>query len=431
MKKNENLSNIGLQNKYKQIAISEFNPNEFFFQKKDKNLSIIIKIMFIMIYFSIIILIEKLYRDYLFQVSIPFQENIQKNKNYLIILKISRRISTFGKEKWYFFIYGVIFLLLPLNHSLLALQALIYSSYWTNTLKMVYKSDRPNWRSDYLTFLCNYGYGNPSGHAFTCFTFYLTLAHILIAYWKITGIRKIITFIFFSLFSFFIALSRIIVGAHSINQIIYGYSLGLGFYFILIHIIGYHKYFPNNFLHHIKKKKINYIYLCFHLFLFILSVVIYLFTETKDHSDLESTIFNGIRCKIKNPYSKYKNEGLFKSLNIWCLIGAQLGIYLLFKFLKASNYVINGSIIEWNKSNIYTFLLRMPIIILSSFGLIFYFFIPGNSPLMYVFVFKSGLSSFITMVGIHFVGVYLSIYFKVANSEIFKMDVLSEIISEI
>ena len=110
---------------------------------------------------------------------------------------------------------------------------------------------------------------------------------------------------------------------------------------------------------------------------------------------------------------------------------AQLGIYLLFKFLKASNYVINGSIIEWNKSNIYTFLLRMPIIILSSFGLIFYFFIPGNSPLIHIFVFKSGLSSFITMVGIHFVGIYLSIYFKVANSEIFKMDVLSEIISEI
>ena len=202
MKKNENLSNIGLQNKYKQIAISEFNPNEFFFLKKDKNLSIIIKIMFIMIYFSIIILIEKLYRDYLFQVSIPYQENIQKNKNYLIILKISRRISTFGKEKWYFFIYGVIFLLLPLNHSLLALQALIYSSYWTNTLKMVYKSDRPNWRSKYLTFLCNYGYGNPSGHAFTCFTFYLTLAHILIAYWKITGIRKIIIFIFLAYFHF-------------------------------------------------------------------------------------------------------------------------------------------------------------------------------------------------------------------------------------
>ena len=154
---------------------------------------------------------------------------------------------------------------MPLNYSFLMLKSIVYSSYWTNTLKMIYQNERPNWKSELLTFSCNYGYGNPSGHSFTSIVVYLSLAHILITYFNVYGILKIIIFIIFALLSFLVIISRVVLGAHSFNQVFYGFSLGLGLYFILIYIIGYHKYSSFDFLKHIKNNKINFIYYFIHI----------------------------------------------------------------------------------------------------------------------------------------------------------------------
>ena len=430
MKKNNNYYiRKGSLDSIKQIVVSESNQKAINFTKKIKYKFLLKKIILIIIYFAIIIWSETLYRDILFEKSVPLQEYLQKNEKLLIILKISKKLSIFGKDIWYIFIFGIIFLLLPMNYSFLLLQSIIYSSYGTNTLKMIYQSDRPNWKSEHLTYVCNYGYGNPSGHSFSSISVYLTLAHILITYYNLSFIKSIIIFIFFILASFLIIISRVILGAHSINQVLYGFNLGLGLYFILIHIIGYHKYSSIDFIQHIRKIYTNIIYYIIHISLLIIAIILYFNTKFLDHSELEKNVFNGIRCKIKKPFSKYKNHGFFQALSITSLIGAQLGINLLFFNLKYKNYIINYNIIEWNKSSIENNFLRLPIIIFSSFGIILYYIIPKNSSIIIIFIFKSGIPFFFGIFGIYYLGIYLCIYLKLGNIEICKVDALHEITS--
>ena len=425
-------SNIVNSEKNKEIIITESSEIKNTFKNKNKiqNLfSTRIQIILTIIYFLIIIGSETLYRDYLFKKSITIQENIQKNEKNKTILKFCRIISMFGGEISTLFIFAIIFLILPLNYSFLILLAIVYPSYFTNTFKMIYQADRPNWHSDLLTFSCNYGYGNPSGHSFTSVSLYLTLSHILVTYLKINNIIfRLLIFTCFIYLSLFIIVSRVILAAHSINQVIYGTTLGLGLYYILIYLIGYHKYSTVDFLRHIRSKKINYIFYITNISLLVLTILVYFIINSKDTTLFEQNIFNGVRCKIKNKYLKYKNDGLFQSLSITCLIGAQLGINMLFKILKKQNYLISVSIIEWNKyKNIKIFFLRLLIVGISSLGILLYYIIPKNSPLLLIYIFKSGLAFFLGMFGIHFLGIYLCIYLKISNSDIYKIDVLHEI----
>ena len=429
----QDISNkTGLDNQKPVIITESFETKNNTTEKKDNNniYSLKNKLIFIIIYYIIIIWLETLYRNFLFDKSIPIQEIIQKNESNSFLLKLSKILSIFGAEISTLFLFAIIFLFMPLNYSFLLLQAIVYSSYFTNTFKMIYQSDRPNWHSNYLTYSCNYGYGNPSGHSFTSISLYLSLSHCLIKFFKINGILRILIFILFIIFSLLIAISRFILAAHSLNQIIYGLSLGLGLYFILIHILGYHKYSSLDFLGYIRRKKVNYCYYFLHSLLLLFTIIVYIVTSPKDNSDFEQNIFNGIRCKVKNPYAKYENDGLFQSLSITSLIGAQFGINILIYVLKKLNYLIGVSLIEWNKSKIIkNYFLRIPVILFSSIFILLYYIIPKDSPLILIFIFKSGIPFFLAMFGIHFIGIYLCIYLKIANSEIYKMDILHEITS--
>ena len=390
-----------------------------------------IKIISIIIYYLVIIALEFIYRDYLFKKSITIQEQIHLSTKNFLILKISKMISFFGGELAALFFAVLIFLFMPLNYSFLIIQCIIYSAYFTNTLKMIYQSERPNWISKYLSYSCESSYGNPSGHAFTSINLYLCLAHIFSKYFKIRYTLRIFILIFFIFISILIIISRVILAAHSINQIIYGTCLGIGVYFILIHIIGYHNYSSVEFYQHIKKKKVKKIYYIFHIFLLIITIFIYLFTKNKDTSWLDKSIFNGVRCPVKSGYKKFKNDGLFQALSITAILGVQFGIDFLFVLLKANNYVIGFSIIEWNKNPKIKFIfLRFFVILFSAIGIILYFTIPGNINLFFIFVFKSALAFFLGMAGIYGLGIFSCIKLKIANKDIYKMDALHEITAE-
>ena len=434
--KKNNQNTISLEQSRKNNIITEIdlknNILNSTFTKTITNFPGKIRIILIIIYFIFIIGLEFFYRDYLFEKSIILQENIQRNKNNEPILKISKIISFLGGEVSAVLFMFLIFLFMSLNYSFLILQSIIYSAYFTNLMKMIYQSDRPNWRSKYLTYYCNYEYGNPSGHSFNSINMFLCLAHIFVKYFKIKNVLKICIFLLSIFISLLIMLTRFILAAHSINQVLYGALLGIGVYIILIHIIKYHEYSSIQFYQHIKKKKIKKIYYIFHIFLLILSIFIYLFTKNKDHSDINKTIFNGIRCKIKPEYKKYKNGGLFQSLAIMAILGAQFGFDILFILLKINNYMINYSIIEWNKNNKikYAFF-RLIVISISSIGIFFYYIVPGNIILFFAFLFKSALPIFLGMFGIYSLGIYLCIKLKIANKDIYKMDALHEITAEV
>ena len=337
-------------------------------------------------------------------------------------------MSYFGVANVTFSIFAIIFLYFPLSSSFLTLQVLIYSIYITNLLKIIYRNGRPYWQSNILDVVCNSGYGNPSGHSVTSTAYYLTLPHIVtnFEFFKkdIKGkILRIIIFLLFIILGALVMISRVILGAHSINQVIYGFSLGLGIYFIAIYILSYHTYNPDTFINHITNCFVVLIYMIFHLFILALLIIMYFTLEDnrKVKYKVEMDIFNGKRCKVKEKYLMLKHDGFFQGLALTSIIGAHLGIILLIFFLKKYNYIINGYITEFNQSSIIRWIIRLPILILSGIFMLLNFTIPGDSSLSIIYIFKSSLSFFFTNIGIFFVGIFICINCNLANENITRI----------
>ena len=270
----------------------------------------IAKILIAIIYFALIICLEQVYREDLFDESIDAQEDIRKdhNKNSAFY-NFWKFLSYFGVAALTFPIFAIILVFFPLSSSFLTLQALIYSIYFTNFLKIIYRNGRPYWESEILDVVCNSGYGNPSGHSVTSTTYYLTLPHIVTNFdffrKTITGqILRIVIFILFGCLGVLVMISRIMLGAHSINQVIFGFSIGLGIYFILIYILSYHTYDPNVFINYITSALVVIVYMILHFALLILLIIMYFALDDDSYLKNKTSrdIFNGERCKIKKQY---------------------------------------------------------------------------------------------------------------------------------
>ena len=385
-----------------------------------------IKIIISAIYFILIICIENLYRENLYRKSIEVQENIRNDhEKESAFYNFWKFMSIFGEAKATFPIFGLIFLFFPLSSSFLTLQTLIYSIYITNLFKIIYRNSRPYWESDILDVVCNSGYGNPSGHSVTSTAYYLTLPHIVTNFQffksgKMNMLLRITIFCLFIIFGSLIMISRVMLAAHAINQVIYGFSLGFGVYLVNIYLLSYHTYSSDEFLEHIINKCVSIFYILFHIILLIILIVVYIVIEDDKYIEYNSykNIFNGIRCKIKNQYLMLKHDGFFQALSLTSLLGAHLGIIVLIFLLKKLNYNINGFIIEFNKSSIKNWFIRLPILLLSGIFIILYFCIPGDISLTLIFIFKSALSFFLTTFGIYFLGMFICIHFKLSNENI-------------
>ena len=385
-----------------------------------------IKIIISAIYFILIICIENLYRENLYRKSIEVQENIRNDhEKESAFYNFWKFMSIFGEAKATFPIFGLIFLFFPLSSSFLTLQTLIYSIYITNLFKIIYRNSRPYWESDILDVVCNSGYGNPSGHSVTSTAYYLTLPHIITNFQffksgKMNMLLRITIFCLFIIFGSLIMISRVMLAAHAINQVIYGFSLGFGVYLVNIYLLSYHTYSSDEFLEHIINKCVSIFYILFHIILLIILIVVYIVIEDDKYIEYNSykNIFNGIRCKIKNKYLMLKHDGFFQALSLTSLLGAHLGIIVLIFLLKKLNYNINGFIIEFNKSSIKNWFIRLPILLLSGIFIILYFCIPGDISLTLIFIFKSALPFFLTTFGIYFLGMFICIHFKLSNENI-------------
>ena len=419
------------QSKKKQILTLNIelpSNNELDDKVIDKKAKIIfyIKIVIVIIYFALIISIEQLYRENLFNKSIDVQEDIREDHvKEGAFYNFWEFMSLFGLAKITFPIFGIIFVFFPTNTSFSTLQVLIYSIYITNLFKIIYRNGRPYWQSDILDIVCNSGYGNPSGHSVTSAAYYLTLPHIVTNFdffksGKKGIILRIIIFCLFYILGILVMISRVILAAHSINQVIYGFTLGLGIYFIMIHILSYHTCPPNDFMKHITSNLVIIIYMSFHIALIVLLIIIYFTLDDNQiiKNNAMEKVFNGVRCTIKKDYLMFKHDGFFQALSLTSIIGAHLGIILLVSLLKKLNYVINEYIAEFNKSSVKRWLIRLPILLISGIFIILNFTVSGSNALSIVFLFKSAISFFLTTLGLYFIGVFICIHFNLSNENI-------------
>ena len=406
----------------------ELNKNEIKENHKDKTKYLIILIIIIIIYFAIVISTEITYREKLFKKSITIQEKIRKKHDkdsafYKCFQFFSDAIIIIC-----FTLFVIIYLFFPLSSSFLVFQSANFANYIVNLFKIIYRSPRPYWESTILDTTCETGYGNPSGHSLVSVSFFFVMAHI---YTNFNFFRKtnkgkflrIIIFFFFICLAYLIVISRLLLSAHSMNQIIYGSLLGIGVYFLEIYILSYHTYSSEEFIQHMTKIRNVIIYMILYVSMLILLIIIYFSVEDNKRIErqINKNVYNGIKCNFKRKFELLKLDGFTKALTINSLIGGYLGIVLLIHFLKKLNFSLEYVNI-FNRSSPKRWLIRLPILILSGIFFILYIAIPKSSPISIIVIFKFALAFFLTGFGIYFPGIFICIYCNFGNENIKKIE---------
>lgn len=144
-------------------------------------------------------------------------------------------LSKFGAGSAYVVFMTVCFNSMSKLSSLYFWCGMMFTNYTMNQLKSLYAEPRPYWVSDEIAHSsCTTGFGNPSGHMINNSFFWVSLyCHIFYdmmmssdeGFWKRKSV-KFMSAIFLVVFLGLMALSRVYLGAHTLNEVLFGALLG-------------------------------------------------------------------------------------------------------------------------------------------------------------------------------------------------------------
>jgi membrane-associated phospholipid phosphatase len=379
----------------------------------------IIKISLITSYLFLAIGLEQIYRNPLFTESLKWEKQWQDGSTSSM-QSFFKVITDFGTEPVLIPLLIVIFLWFPLNKSFAYVNCLVYSVYFDNIMKMIYGNPRPYWVDPSLSIACDGGYGNPSGHSFSSMTAYLAFWHIItdFEFFKksVLGIiLRICLLILFLLLVFTIMLSRIFLGVHSVNQILYGASLGFAVYYIIFHIFSVHHIESKNFFNVFRKNSYILISSCWYAALLLIGFLIWGLINN-DNSQWEPILTQ--KCPNIKLYRKFKNDGMFGFLTLFALIGAHVGLILISKISQVKFPNKEDEINHWYRGEWKCHIYRVLVTILFALPIILLFVIPGDLDLGIVYTFKVALPYLITVFDIYGPLIITCIILKIANKDI-------------
>lgn len=383
-----------------------------------------VKIVALIIYIILCFCLEYLYRNPLFEKSLKIEKKLYENSSDFQI-SFFKIITNFGTQGLIIPLFAFVFLLFPLSKSYTFLSIIVLSSYFDNVLKIIYGSPRPYWVNPEIFRVCDGGFGNPSGHSFSSFSVYLSFWNTITDsdFFKKSPsgiLLKILLLIFFIGLCVTIVISRIYLSVHSINQIVFGATLGIGVYFYFYHVIQVHKYNGNKLAEYIT----DFRYVVFHfvkyLIYFIALLLLYFFRENNE-IDYDTSLQE--LCPHLRKYRKYNNDGFFIGLVLFFLIGAHYGTHILFIISKRLYINKENLINSWHQGGICQFFYKLIL------------FIPFNAPLIIFQLMKKEENLptlFIFGVIIPYVlnGIFLFCFYilscircRIANENIYRIDV--------
>ena len=368
-------------------------------ENEENNLNKKIFILIIIISF----LIEFLVRENLFSISIPIIIFLQRNFYYFYPIELF--FSLFGMEKGIFLIliisYNISNILIPL----ILLSISLISIYIGGILKIIYQNERPFFINSEIKVLnCEGGFGNPSNHSLLSTFFYLSLYEIYVnKNEKINEKQKNLIYFLTIIFIFSIVFSRMFLGVHTLNQILFGSLIGFFLYFFMFKI---YKFNQNVLFIIYNFKQIVFVI----IFLIIFGFFNYYFFFNFDNKILYEKYNFMIEKNCPNfPIIKrLENESFYCIFVLSVLIFAVFGIYYEYyyifsanvsKFIKYNfnneneneiNLLNNNVNNRWNKTNFNVSIKRFfVILIVCGILLIPYFFISYDNNFFVVLVFKT------------------------------------------
>jgi membrane-associated phospholipid phosphatase len=364
------------------------------------------------LYVLIIFGTEPFYRQPLFNFSLDFIEKVQGDEpKHNNILHVAEFISHLGNTGVFIPIILIVYNFANIYKTYILLMTILLSTMFISILKMLYISPRPFWKNQKIEiFGCEGGWGNPSGHSLASTAFYLTFWHIIFECHALRNnkILKRISLAATILFIFTIMLSRTFVGAHSINQILFGFLIGFGIYFFIFYVLCVKVNDSKQFLSYIAFRNLIYGFINFFIFLFV--VLIFNFNQ---HEELFSEWKNEInkKCPEIPDNKRLQNEALVTFATFLTNLGAFYGIKFEYYFSFGENIqnwrqfnfeidersddeslmtkiTINKET-QWNHTNSFYSILRLLVIILlCAFFMLPYFFIEWSDNLLIVLIFK-------------------------------------------
>jgi membrane-associated phospholipid phosphatase len=383
--------------------------NNYLSQMFYKNLTLNI---IIILSFFVLIMLEFIYRRDLFTYSLTYEQNLQNSlsKNAIQFFKI---VSLLGGYVFIGLGLCFVFCYYPLNKSIILSVCLIFVVYLHDMMKLLYGDPRPFWVNTILfTDNCEISYGNPSGHSLVGFFFYTSLSYYICMLDNIKYNSTYKTGVYFTgiIISSLTAFSRLVLGVHSIDQVVYGSALGIWLFFIFMYVFKIYDMPLSYYLKFYKDKKYSNVFMIILTLLLIISVILYNLIDIESDFKKYNLVMEK-RCPNAPKHKFYSNSCLAGTLIILLVFGIYLGQYLFWYLVNRNNSLNNDinylmsledSINHWNNNykeifssigNIAKVILLIIICLLPG---LFYVFVSGeDNSLRTIFVFKIGLPLFL------------------------------------
>ena len=288
-------------------------------------------------------IVEFFYRKPLFNYSLDFEKNWQEKASKATI-SMFKFFTKIGGEYLMAVPVIIVICFFTLIKSYVYLTGFVFCLQFHSMMKIWYGNKRPFWEEQSLyKGICDGGFGNPSGHSITTAYLYLTLC----LYYKQTKrleknyITLIIILIFCLFWMLMIILSRLILGMHSVNQVIYGSSLGVIIFLLIFIVFEIHRMPVSVYKKFFREKM--YIFIILGIFAIFIALTImnnFIFNKNFDKDKYDEILDRLCEKKVAK-YRRFNYDGLFGSFTVFIMLGMYLG-QIIFWYLIENKYKLNN-----------------------------------------------------------------------------------------
>ena len=310
-----------------------------------------------------------------------------------------------------------------------------FGYFFSSIVKFIYIEKAPFYESKEKTiniYFCDLGWGLPCSQTLVVVPYYLTIWKIIVTR-KNNVVNKAFKYILLAIIIVFICLlafANLLNGGHYLNQIIFSILVGLGFFFLIFEGLNINILDGKEF-HSLIKRKL-WVYLGFHLLLFIIILVGYIIQSNTKFDDDSIKRCNGT-FDYNNDYfslegSQHYIKGTFLLsvyliANFFCYLGVKMEIHYVFddNYINWMQFNFSSDECEtedtfttsltisitkdtkWNNTNCISAIIRfIMFLFLSVITFIPYIVIPWSSNFYLIYCLKLGLPLSLFSFGIFF-----------------------------